>query len=266
MLRLLLFGLMFGMNVQSLNKCIEKINRTDMRGFMFKDCSGPAEVAFKWKNKHELKLALNLDLAIDAVRTFQLIINDKCSLTFNGYEPSYGTWTTEDGKVINATFLEVGGLYITNADNLILENGQEIDCGGKILRNEIDNDWVWSKFRLYDLPKTYSYYILINGHVDEGEGEEYNPLETTIETIISTFAIEESNSSVEETTSTTQKKTSSFEKTTTILATEVEAKSKFKRSDDSADMIFAILRCVGKIFTLLVKLLLSFLSYALYGQ
>ncbi|KAI6212312.1 hypothetical protein M3Y94_00006000 [Aphelenchoides besseyi] len=268
-----------------------------MHGFVFENCTEPAEVTFKWKDKRELRLALNVDSDFDKVQTFQLVINDQCSLTFTGnaFEASnYGTWTTEDGKVTNASFLVARLLFITNFGNLIVGDGRKIGCRNKILRNQIDDDWVWSKFRLSAIPKTWSYYILINGKVDENEGDEYDPLAPTIEATSSTSGIEESTTSVEESTSTIEESTSTVEasttsvgETSTSLPTSVikevvvsstdlpktpihkSTKSfspKFHRSDDSANAFIKILGYVGESFTLLVKLLLSFLSCALYGQ
>ncbi|KAI6220796.1 hypothetical protein M3Y95_01034200 [Aphelenchoides besseyi] len=160
------------------NECITK----EGNEYYFENCNSAAEISMKWKLKNELFLILFSNS--NEVRKLKLVVNDKCELKFEGKkgDDSYATWTKGNETVANCSSIFECSLQITN-DGKLETIHSHIDVGCDNVLNKINDTWVWSKFRVEDLPAEY----FMNVHVgesdaEEDEGSEHFPPSTTTAT------------------------------------------------------------------------------------
>ncbi|KAI6224871.1 hypothetical protein M3Y95_00798500 [Aphelenchoides besseyi] len=149
-------------------------------GFIFVECED-AELKIKWLSSHKFRAAdLTPETSYDGKRTFTIIINDKCKLNFEAqsHPARYAKWLSEDGTTLVRCNNEIScGLKIDTDGELRVDNiavsKQEL-CPGVVLRNAIDDRWVWTKIRVVNLPKNWVLLVDVP-HPLNGEATEYFP-------------------------------------------------------------------------------------------
>ncbi|KAI6216303.1 hypothetical protein M3Y95_01284900 [Aphelenchoides besseyi] len=135
--------------------CIQEAN--NQTGFEFVECTD-AELSIKWWSNHSLRaIQIVPQKFYKDLRTFTLIIDDKCVVNFRGQmreEMKYAEWVAEDGTVLT----DCGDP--TNCDLQIDTNGvlrRASRFAEKVplclsLRNPINDLWVWTKIRVVNFP------------------------------------------------------------------------------------------------------------------
>ncbi|KAI6231112.1 hypothetical protein M3Y95_00346900 [Aphelenchoides besseyi] len=156
------------------NLCIRKSDELDWHGFMFVDCSGVAEVGMKWKKDNEV--VIPLVPWKQSFHTFKLIVNNRCALKFDQNESNktFGKWTNKNGQVTECNDIWTCGLKINKNGELLSDAGKDVGCGNETIRNEIGDQWVWTKIRVVDLPSGFEFLVYVP-NADDGEGDEYIP-------------------------------------------------------------------------------------------
>ncbi|KAI6180357.1 hypothetical protein M3Y98_00711300 [Aphelenchoides besseyi] len=154
------------------NLCIRKFDELDWRGFKFVDCLGVAEIGLQWKKDNEV--IIPVDLSKQNVNTFKLIVNSRCALKFeqNSANKTFGKWTNENGQVTECDEVWSCGLKINKNGKLLSNDGKDVGCGNETIRNEITEEWMWTKIRVVDLPSDFEFLVYVPS-ADDGEGDEY---------------------------------------------------------------------------------------------
>ncbi|KAI6217088.1 hypothetical protein M3Y95_01239900 [Aphelenchoides besseyi] len=156
------------------NDCIQK-DKTDF-GFEFKDCTGPTEVTMKWRKEHYLNW-FYLGSHFNPLKT-KLVINEQCTLDYK-MEGNVFQWAEENGNEnYSAAFFSSPHLY---GNGILIKYWDDgIVCENKSLVNSIDDEWVWTRFRMIDFPYRYRFFVYVkDGGGDEGT--EQMPLTTSTE-------------------------------------------------------------------------------------
>ncbi|KAI6212292.1 hypothetical protein M3Y94_00003700 [Aphelenchoides besseyi] len=83
----------------------------------------------------------------------------------------YAKWTNENGKVASCASADNCDLKI-NKNGKLLTYTDDVDVGCNDVHKKIDETWVWSKFRVENLPVEYKFMITLRG---TKEGTEYTP-------------------------------------------------------------------------------------------
>ncbi|KAI6212317.1 hypothetical protein M3Y94_00006500 [Aphelenchoides besseyi] len=159
--------LIFIVGVQSLgnNDCIHNYVNNNLRGFRFFDCSGDAEITVKWKKALILKTAIFPHQK--KAFTLKLIVNDTCSLSFEGKEGfAHDKWIKGD-KVTDCKYIGECDLQVNYNGKLAIAFGEEVGCDN--VKNSVDNVWAWTKIRVTDFPSEVDFMI----YDDNGSVEEY---------------------------------------------------------------------------------------------
>ncbi|KAI6204353.1 hypothetical protein M3Y94_00664300 [Aphelenchoides besseyi] len=127
-------------------------------GFLFDKCV-EGEVAVKWRANQSLRFRLLIRKTYES-NNFVLNINDFCQLWFYGRMNSYlptAEWQFEDYSTL-AVCSDPSNCDLkidTNGTLRRLGRGAPRDpiCSHMHLRNEINDEWVWTKVRLSGLPE-----------------------------------------------------------------------------------------------------------------
>ncbi|KAI6212324.1 hypothetical protein M3Y94_00007500 [Aphelenchoides besseyi] len=189
----ILLLLFVGVDSYGNNKCIEK-HTLSGPGFNFKNCTESAEVVMQWKREHIVGMSI-ITQSKD-VQKFKLIVNDDCELEFEG-DDSYAKWTDEDDKSVSCSSAMKCDLQINEDGKLTtyVRGVKDQKVGCEQVRNELDENSLWSKFRIENLPADYKFQVFVKTEKpEEGEGKEFVPPSTTTSNSI---ASEASVSSVE---------------------------------------------------------------------
>ncbi|KAI6180345.1 hypothetical protein M3Y98_00710000 [Aphelenchoides besseyi] len=157
LLTILALGIVIKLGIAYGNdKCIKLYKNKQHRGFDLSNCAD-AKVAIKWQKKHELGLLFK------NVENVTIVLNDVCEFDLVGKK--YPVWSFlilgTDGKLRNLW-------------------QQEVYCYGKNLLNEVDDQWIWSEFRVQTHSYSSSAQIRVFANYPlKGEGEEYVPMNST---------------------------------------------------------------------------------------
>ncbi|KAI6212431.1 hypothetical protein M3Y94_00023100 [Aphelenchoides besseyi] len=155
-------------------ECIKNYTDTESRGFTLIDCKESVELSFYTKKQREVMIGSFGRKSSDV--NYKLIINDMCTLTFEGHynkNKSYGIWKDSTGNTKRCNYSPWCALLLNNEGKLMnLVDGQEFGCVGKLLRNDVDNEWTWTKIRIEDISSNFTFGINVEG-AEEGELRPY---------------------------------------------------------------------------------------------
>ncbi|KAI6231176.1 hypothetical protein M3Y95_00353700 [Aphelenchoides besseyi] len=161
--------------------CLEKYPKGN--GFRFIGCSF-GQISVKWLKTSELRaVQIFPPSSTPNAREFQVIINDDCSLYFEGKEngdEQFGRWKTHDGQTILVTCSDVYKCaLIIDKDGVVRVWDDELShisiCKStSVTRNPIDDEWVWTTLRFVEVPE---HWVLATdvAAAQPGEGNEYHP-------------------------------------------------------------------------------------------
>ncbi|KAI6204231.1 hypothetical protein M3Y94_00648700 [Aphelenchoides besseyi] len=138
------------------DECIKLYKNKQHRGFEFANCTD-AEVSIKWRKGRKLGLLFT------NVENATILLNDACEFDLVG----------KKHPLLN--FLILG------SDGKLRNLGQqEVYCQGKNLLNEVDDQWIWTNFRVqtHSFSSSSQIYVFVN-HPVNGEGTEYVPANST---------------------------------------------------------------------------------------
>ncbi|KAI6220699.1 hypothetical protein M3Y95_01023800 [Aphelenchoides besseyi] len=142
------------------NDCIKKDDY--YHGFYFENCEKPAEIAIKWRKENYLNWHYH-GLYRDRAST-TLVINDQCTLRYEE-DTEHFKWIDENGDEISYSKFPLSTLELHGNGTLITSWDDVVVCGNKSLVNSLDDEWVWTKIRVFDLFDNYDFY---DGKEDEG--------------------------------------------------------------------------------------------------
>ncbi|KAI6210389.1 hypothetical protein M3Y96_00323000 [Aphelenchoides besseyi] len=161
--------------------CLEKNPKSN--GFRFIRCSF-GQISLKWLKTSELSaVQIFPPSTTPTAREFQVIINDDCSLYFEGKENEaerFGRWKMSDGQTVLVNCPDIYQCaLIIDKDGVVRVWDDELShipiCDTTaVTRNPIDDEWVWTTLRFVEVPE---HWVLATDVPtgQPGEGDEYHP-------------------------------------------------------------------------------------------
>ncbi|KAI6212358.1 hypothetical protein M3Y94_00012100 [Aphelenchoides besseyi] len=160
------------------SECIKKVDFNEgdksSRFYVFKNCESDAEIWLKWKAGNSLLMSPErLGLGDHGLT---VTLNENCMLVFeakNEEEQEQIKWNDQHENFANCTELSDCSLVLRNDSKLFTDNGQEL-CLNTILRNTIDDQWVWTKIRVQGLQPNDT-FVVGRTNFEDGEVEKLPP-------------------------------------------------------------------------------------------
>ncbi|KAI6210185.1 hypothetical protein M3Y96_00300900 [Aphelenchoides besseyi] len=161
----------------SYDTCIQPYNQSTELGFEFKNCTD-AVIAIKWRTYHVL--VVWIDYETNDTRKFQLFLNDDFELKFEGAGSTKAKWTLSNDS-IGTSCETIEKCLLLIADNGILQlstNGKQLQYNDRPAEYAIDDEWVWTKIEVVNLPYEYTLQISSNCFASQSCIDEYTPIST----------------------------------------------------------------------------------------